>query len=208
MEQPQPPPAREPLSRRVARRVRLPRLSGKVTAGWLAVCFLLPLALIPLVLRLPPWIEFEIVLAIWWVIWLAVLARLLYTGHLVTDDHVSHQPRSWFPKGSGDGWGVGLDWGSDLNGEGCAVVVGIVVAVVVLFVGAWFLIEIAIPILWLLLYFIVRGMLAAVVNDRHRCRGKVGKALAHAFLWATVYVAPLALIVWFIHHLYQRQGGA
>ena len=48
----------------LAKRVRLPRLSGKASAAWLFVCFGLTAALIPMVLRLPRWVEFEIVLAL------------------------------------------------------------------------------------------------------------------------------------------------
>ena len=48
----------------LAKRVRLPRLSGKASAAWLVVCFGLTAVLIPMVLRLPRWVEFEIVLAL------------------------------------------------------------------------------------------------------------------------------------------------
>ena len=37
----------------------------------------------------------------------------------------------------------------------------------------WFLVEIAIPIVFLMLYFLVRGMLVRVVNDRPECRGNL-----------------------------------
>jgi hypothetical protein len=32
-------------------------------------------------------------------------------------------------------------------------------------------------VLLFLLYFVARGMLARVVNDRHHCRGRLGRAL-------------------------------
>ena len=80
----------------LAKRVRLPRLSGRASAAWLVVCFVLTAVLIPMALRLPRWVEFEIVLAAWWAIWLAVLTRLLYAGQRVADDHQMREPRNWF----------------------------------------------------------------------------------------------------------------
>ena len=199
----------------LAKRVRLPRLSGKASAAWLAVCFGLTAALIPMVLRLPRWVEFEIVLVLWWVIWLAVLTRLLYTGQRVADDHQLREPRSWFSSdkpeqkeqkkdpdrswwdGFSTGWFVG-----DADGVaiGCLVVVGLVVLAGLV----WFLIEVAIPLVLFLLYFVTRGMLAQVVNDRHRCRGRLGRALAWGLVWATLYTTPVAAAVWYVHFFHQR----
>jgi hypothetical protein len=82
---------------------------------------------------------------------------------------------------------------------------GILLALIVAFFALWFLIEIAIPLVLFILYCMARGMLAAVVNDRHRCRGRLGPALAWGFLWATVYTAPLAGVVWFVHHVLSQQ---
>src|SRR5262249_10174101 len=92
-------PVGAPARPSLARRLRLPRLSGKVSAAWLVCCFALTAVLIPMALRLPRWVEFEIVLAAWWAIWLAVLAGLLYTGRRVTDDHRLGEPRNWFSSG-------------------------------------------------------------------------------------------------------------
>jgi hypothetical protein len=50
-------------------RARLRRVSGRVAAVWLVICLLLTAILIPMALRLPRWIEFEIVLLVWWVLW-------------------------------------------------------------------------------------------------------------------------------------------
>ena len=54
------------------------------------------------------------------------------------------------------------------------------------------------------LYFVVRGMLARVINDRHRCRGRLVRSLGWSLLWATVYSAPLAGAVWFVHYVHQN----
>src|SRR5438876_8394940 len=77
------------------RKVRLARLSGKATAAWLIGFLILIALLIPAVLRLPLWIDFEIVLAGWWLVWLIVLARLLYSGQRITADHQLSALRNW-----------------------------------------------------------------------------------------------------------------
>jgi hypothetical protein len=213
---------RKPLARRLARRMRLPRLSGKAAAAWLLVCLLLPALLIPAVVRLPVWVDVEIVLGVWWLVWLAVLARLLYTGQRVTDDHALPSPRSWFgakkdkpsgrrgTDGGGGSWRdwLGWDWYVPVDSEGCAIAILIVVGLILLAGGLWFLIEIAIPLVWFLLYLMVRGMLAMVINDRHRCRGRLGRSVAWALVWASAFTAPLALTVWFIHYFHSHRAGA
>lgn len=193
----------------LANRVRLPRLSGKASAVWLVICFVLTAVLIPLVLRLPRWIEFEIVVGVWWVIWFAVLATILYRGQRVTDDHQFGQPRKWFssdasgqPARSGDpnaAWWDGFFWGWFWD-DAVLVVLGLIVLLGLI----WLLVEIAVPILLFMLYFLARGMLARVVNDRHRCKGNVPRALGWGFTWATAYTAPLAMAVWLIHFAHQH----
>jgi hypothetical protein len=210
-------PAQRPS---LAKRVRLPRLSGKASAAWLVICFLLTGVLVPMTFQMPIWIAFEIVLGIWWALWLGVLARLLYTGQRVTDDHQLPAPRSWFtsakpttaeakkaPPKKADpnrSWWDGFFWGSvSFDGEAIAVVIGLIVLLILLLGLIWFLFEIAIPVVLFLLYFVTRGMLAAVVNDRHHCRGRAGQALLWGLIWATMYTAPLAGAVWFIHAVHQ-----
>jgi hypothetical protein len=206
----QTPPTRGQL---LARTARLPRLSGKASAAWLLVCFLLTGLLIPAVVRLPLWIDFEIVLAAWWLVWLVVLASLLYKGQRVADDHQMREPRNWFASakeakkttatgGRNSGWwDVFFGWTfiGDFDGLAfwCLIIIGLVLLVGV----AWLLIEVAVPVVLFLLYFLTRGMLAHVVNDRHHCRGRLGRALAWGCIWATAYTAPLAVFVWIVHQV-------
>jgi hypothetical protein len=199
----------------LAKRVRLPRLSGKASAAWLVVCFGLTAILIPAVLRLPRWVDFEIVLAVWWAVWLALLVHLLYTGQRVADDHQMPQPRNWFSsnkqkpreeKGcTRSSWSDGFFWGF-MVGDGEALAVGclVVVGLIVLLGLVWLLIEVAIPLVLFLLYFVTRGMLARVVNDHHHCRGRFARAVGWGVVWATVYTAPLAAAVWFTHYVHQQ----
>ena len=75
----------------------------------------------------------------------------------------------------------------------------VAVLVPVLLAAVWVMLEVAIPLVVFLLYFVTRGMLATVINDRHHCRGRSGRALAFAALWATLYTAPLAGVVALVH---------
>src|SRR5262249_23060679 len=143
-----------------------------------------------------------------------------YTGQRVTDDHAMQPPRSWFgarqdrppgrrrTDGGGGTWydWLGGGWDAPLDAEGCAIALLIVVGLILLVGGLWLIIEIAIPLVWFLLYLMVRGMLAMVINDRHRCRGRLGRSVGWALVWASAYTAPLALAVWFIHHLHTTRG--
>jgi hypothetical protein len=185
-------------------------------AAWLVLCFVLTAVLIPMALRLPRWIEFELVLAAWSAIWLAVLTRILYTGQRVADDHQMREPRNWFAsdqakqqerKGDADrAWWDGFLWGTLwVDGDAVLIVLGLFFLLGLI----WVLFEVAIPVLLFLLYFVTRGMLARVVNDRHHCRGRLGRALGWGLVWSTVYTAPLAAAVWFIHYAHQqgRIGG-
>jgi hypothetical protein len=50
-------------------------------------------------------------------------------------------------------------------------------------------------------------MLARVANDRHGCEGDVPRALAWGGLWAAVYTAPIAGVVWVLHRLLPTRIG-
>jgi hypothetical protein len=215
------PPESTPRS---AKSWRLPRLSGKATAACLVGFFLATVLLIPKVLSLPPWIDFEIVLGIWWLTWLILLTILLHRGKRVTDDHQLKEPRNWLnvlkgqskpedpldirKKDKRSGWSDGLWYVGPVDGEGCLVLLGILLVLVLAFFALWFLIEVAIPLVLFLLYMVARGMLAAVINDRHHCCGRFGRAMAWGLIWATVFTVPLGVVVWFVHFLLSRQNLA
>jgi hypothetical protein len=191
------------------RRLRRPRISGKASALVFGACFVVTgLLFLPLAqyLTLPRWIDAEIVLALWWLIWVAGFAYLLHGGQHLTDDHAMGEPRNWLAGfGLGGAGRAARDdwpwwwWLAPADFEGCAVVLGVILAVVVAFFGLWLLVEIVIPAVAFLAYFLIRGLLARVANDRHGCEGSLPRALAWGAVWATVYTAPLALLVWFAH---------
>src|SRR5688572_2094195 len=87
---------RPPKRPRLAQRLRLPQVSGKWTVFWLLICLLITGLLIPPVLKKPLWVELEIVVGVWWLLWGIVLTKLLYMGEQIADDHQHHEPRDWF----------------------------------------------------------------------------------------------------------------
>jgi hypothetical protein len=199
--------------------LKLPMVSGRSSALVLVLCLVMTAAIVvPLARKMPPWIEAELVVAGWWIVWAVALSLLLHRGWRVSDDHEWSAPRNWLAWGSksssqssgasaGDGCLSALDIPTfDLGvgsaegcGEACAGVILVVVAVVVLFFAAWFVIEVAIPAGALVAYLLIRGMLARVLNDKHGCENSWLRAGTWGAFWATVYIIPLALIVWLIH---------
>jgi hypothetical protein len=246
-----------PASRRpkLKERVRLPSVSGKTSAVGLVVCFAVTALLIPMAAHAQPWIRFEIVLAVWWCIWAALLTTLLFGGRLVDHDyddtlsifgrksggadagHIAGKSKTASKKdssrrrdqsagedeslaaggsenranaadatgtkskkkpSSGSSWGWD-PWSSALYHSGGWEFLIWLLAPIVLFLAAWFLIEVAIPILAFLMYVIVGGMLQVAVNHRNSCCGSLTRSTYWGIVWATIYTAPLAVLVWMVH---------
>lgn len=194
-----------PRRRAFLKRARLPLVSGKTSVAVLLLCLgATAVWIIPFARKLPPWIDVEIVLALWWCVWAVTLTRLLYTGRRLSDDHELTAPRSWFSSSKpshSSAWGL-LD--IPLEGcavEGCATAFAIFAIIGLAIVGLWLMIEVIIPMLAFVMYFLVRGMLAKVANDEHGCEGQPLRSFGWASVWATVYIAPLALLVWLVHLL-------
>lgn len=202
--------------------IRSRRISGKGTAVLLVLSLLIAAILVPFILRQPVWIEFEIVLAFWWLIWFVILTTLLYQGWRVSNDHTGHEPRNWltgkkFIASKKDDSvsqeksrsSLIADFISSMgslngvNGEGCLFLI----AILILLSGIWLIFELALPAIFFMLYAVSRGMIAQVTNDRHRCRNHLARSFIWGFTWATLYTAPLALTVWLVHLAHQRMAG-
>jgi hypothetical protein len=209
---PPPAPDEQTVIRRFAQKAKLPLVSGKSSVIALIVCFLLAGGAVFAVgwtVHLPMWIDFELMLLMWWAVWLVALGRLLYAGVRISDDGSNAvAPRRWWGTGSSGGssggWG---DLGGADFGEGCFYAIAAVVAVILVVALAWFLIEVVIPVLAVILYGLIRGMLARIVNDDHGCTGRFGKSLLWGTVWATAYTAPLAILVWVVHLIVAHKAG-
>jgi hypothetical protein len=195
--------------RRLLQIIKLPMVSGKAMAAVLILCFLMTGLLVPIILRKEAWIDAEFVVGTWWLIWVIVLSAMLYQGHRVSDDHQLGEARSWGLRNMFKGWyssGSSIDavdvfvWDSEALAIGCLIILALPLLVGLI----WLLVEIAVPALIFVAYFLVRGQLAHVVNDKHRCKGNLLRAVAWGALWATVYTAPLAGLVWFVYFAARR----
>jgi hypothetical protein len=173
-------------------------VSGAKTAAIVALSMVLVGLAVPSVLNLPSLVEVELVVACWWLLWGGVGTVLLYRSFRVADDHVLARPRlPW----AGDLFGKNL-WeqqsradGSCLGCSGCFPSFELLVPFVILVVAfglSWLMVEVVLPLVFFLVYLSVRAGLSAIANDDHDCQGHLGRALGWGFLWASVFVLPLA----------------
>jgi hypothetical protein len=190
-------------------------VSGKVSALILGGCFLVAtLMALPLARRFPPWVDFEIVLAAWWLIWSAALSTLLYRGLSISDDHRLGSARNWFDglfgprrlheSGGGDWWWPAYWF---VGPESCLVGIGLIVGIGLAVLATWLLVEVLIPAWAFVMYLLIRGMLACAVNGANHCRAHLGRAMAYGLLWATAYTVPLAILVWGAHQIHAVRSG-
>lgn len=189
-----------------------PRVSGTTTALVVGTAFLVSGVLLPTALKLPRWIETELVLTAWWVVLSAVLSFLLYRGYRLADDWVYFSP--WDRPASADetkpstptakSAKSGLDWGcsdgcSGIDGEGALVALVVGAALALLLGAAWVLVEIAAPLVCLVVYALVLRAVGRVARDNHQCQGDLGRAVGWGLGWATLYLLPLAALTGILH---------
>lgn len=184
-----------------------PTISGRATALITLATMALTAAAFPLVLNQPRWVEFEWTLLAWWTMAAFSLSALLYRGHEIEDDHFFQTP-------SGLGRDT-LDGANQLGGcdpvvfdfaDGCEGIVGVAVAALALvftllaaLFAAWLLVELVIPIVFLTFYVTTLAAIRRAARDRHDCEGNVPRSLRWALTWATLYIAPIATLVWLLH---------
>jgi len=191
------PVATEQRRRKLLATIKLPAVSGWTTALILFASFLVSALAIPMTLSLPRWVAAEVVVGVWWLIWIVTLTWLLNNRAIIGDDIRLHEPRGPFGYGVYRSDWLPFDPGCLLIGEwGCLIPFVLAVLLPGL---VWLVIEVAIPFLAVVLFGTIRGMLACVVNDRHQCQGHLGRSLGWAALWATAYTAPPALLILWIH---------
>lgn len=206
-----------------ARRVLLavsPRVSGRATALIVGASLIGTAALLPSALKLPRWVEAELVLSLWWLIMTTTLSVLLYRGFRLRDDYVYFLPwaRPAAPeepgagkkakkgKGFSDGCGVdgcgGLDGCGAADGEGLLALLAVVLVLGAALGAAWILVELAMPLIFFATYWLLMRAIGHVARDGHGCQGALARALGWGMLWATIYVLPLAALTWVVHRLH------
>lgn len=182
-------------------------LSGQRITLVLALSLVATAAAVPLLLHRARWLEIESVLLAWWAIWALIVGLVAYRGHEAADDYElaiafplattsRAAPRSR-PRPRRRGWSLLGDILSCVNdGEAFVVAVVLVIALTLVFAGAWVLLEIVCPCLFFVAHVALLGAL-------RRSRGHAGslRAAGIGVAWATAYTAPLAAIVWLVHAL-------
>ena len=202
-----------------------PPVSATSTALIVGAAMVLSTAAVPAALRLPRWVEIEVVVAAAFVVLATTLTVVLYRGLRLDDDHFFYRPRlPWqsiepahegapparAPKTRvGGSSGSGCDRGCGDVGcgsAGCDEGVGLlavlaavlaVIAAVVLF--AWVIVEVSLPLVFLAFYQALMLGIRRAARDPRGCKGSLGPCVAWASLWAAVYVAPVGVLVWVLH---------
>lgn len=186
-----------------------PRVSARWTILLLVGCFAVTTALVPALLHLPRWVESEVVLVTWWLAFAALLSALLYRGYRLRHDFELAMPWDEQPakvqevdarvtKGS-KGCDVLDGCSGSIDLEGVVVMVIAAVAVGVGLGLAWVVVNLAAPLLFLVAYVLLGAAIRRVAHDAHGLAGKLGPSIAWGTMWATLYVAPLLLLIWLVH---------
>jgi hypothetical protein len=186
--------------RRVAR-VVAPPVSGSMAALVAAMLFALVAGVVPTVLFLPVWVEWEIVVVGWWLVWGSAFTVLLYRGWRIAKD--MSELRKGDSSDSTFGWGNLADIGDSgcTDPEGCLVTLAGLLLLVVAVALAWVLIELVVPVLFAGAYWFIIRALTHVANDGHDCQGKLAKSMLWGGLWALLYTLPVAGLIWIGHAL-------
>ena len=200
------------------RAAAIPGLSARKAVLVLAGCFILAAILFPVAMHQPRWIEFEIVVGAWWVIWVVALTALLYSGRPLVHDfdrrqlpslrrsQTSDPAKASRTKGS---WTDGLSFGDFSipagDGEGglaiLLAVLGAIVALLVVAALVFVAVEFIVPAIALGAYALIRGQLLLVQRNRGAAAGNLAASILRGVTWATIFMAPLALAVWVGHTL-------
>jgi hypothetical protein len=180
-------------------RRKLP-VSRKPLALTVLLCLGVLVLVFSVAVRLPRWIEAEIILGIWWGTWVWILSWMLYQGHQVDDDAEVGFGGD-FSKKLGHGALESIPYGC-----GCGEVFLLIAAVLILGLLLALLVEFALPALGFLLFLTVGGMFARAINDTHGCEGNLGRSLIWGGLWATLYVGPLLAVAPWLPLVFPKFG--
>lgn len=196
-----------------------PETSAQGTAWIVCVAVLLSALSFPMAFQLPMFVEVELVILVTYLLVAATLTRILYRGTVLEDDHVFIAPQSpladvdpkaearpsmlerYMPGGNTDPSGCEPACASGCE-EGAFVGIVIIVAMVAVFLLlslAWVVVEIALPLVFVLAYELVLAAVRHASRDKHDCRGKLAPSLLYGASYAALYLAPVAIATWLLH---------
>jgi hypothetical protein len=177
-----------------------PRVSAASTVLLLLASLGLAALSLPKLLDLPRWLEAESVLGVWWLLWTFVLGFLLYRGYRLKDDW--HYFTPWEMADEDSCWPTGCDGGDGCLLEDGAILIVVAVLIAALVVGAaWVLVEVALPLVFLIAYSVLARALRRVAHDDHGCERQLGRAFLWGAVWSTIYLLPIAGLIYGVHAL-------
>lgn len=182
----QPTPSRMPPAMKAsAQRLTIGILAALVVTG----------AAVPFALHLPRWIEAEVVVGAWWTIWSIVLGVVAYRGTKVADDHRPGAGRVTGLNRDTPKWAWLLEAAPDV--EACLVAIVVLAIVGIALLGAWLVVELVAPAVFIVAYrCVVRALAKAQAANT---RGDAVRSALSGMGWAAVGTIPLALVVAFVH---------
>jgi hypothetical protein len=168
----------------------------RLTIGILAA-LAVTAATVPFALHLPRWVEAEIVVGAWWTIWSVVLGVVAYHGTTVADDHRPGSGRVTGLDGESPKWATLLDASPDA--EACLVAIVVFAVVGIALLGAWLVVELVAPAVFIVAY---RGVVRALAKAQSaNTRGNAMRSALSGMGWAAVGTVPLAIVVAVAHAL-------
>jgi hypothetical protein len=154
-------------------------------------------AAVPFALHLSRWVEAEIVVGAWWAIWSVVLGVVAYCGTKVADDHRPGSGRVTGLNGESPKWVSLLDASPDA--EACLVALVVFAIVGLALLGAWLVVELVAPAVFIVAY---RGVVRALAKAQAaNTRGNAVRSALSGMGWAALGTAPLAAVVAIAHAL-------
>ena len=168
-------------------------LSGRSTAIALSISLAVTAVLFPTLLRLPHWIEAEVVLGAWWTLVLALSTTLLYRGFRLRDDY-RYQAPTWSSP-------IDTDASGCAHAGGCSEGLVVLVVILVALAAAWLVVELVIPALFFAVYYLLTRSIGTAAVSNRNCEGHLPRSLGWGAWIATRSVLPLALVVVVVHAL-------
>jgi hypothetical protein len=200
---------------RQALRVIAPDTSAYGTAWIVCLAILFSAASFPMMFDLPVFMEVELVILVAYLLVAATLTRILYRGDVLEDDRVFVAPQSpledvdpsappqasllerYAPRRCGeDGCSAA---GCEEGGIFALVLVAIIAIVVFLLSLAWVIVEVALPIVFVICYELVLLAVRHASRDRVRCKGDLLRSSVRGALIAAMYVAPVGAVTYLLH---------
>lgn len=175
----------------------------RITLGVLAA-LAFTAAAVPFALHLPRWIEIEVVIGLWWAMWSVVLAVIAYRGTRIDDDHRANGSANAAKAVDLPNEPVKPKWSWLLEGiadpEGCLIAIVVLAVVGIAMLGAWLVVELAAPAVFVVAYRCVVKALAKA--HAANARGDAPRAALTGMGWAAAHTAPLAAVVALAHALF------